>query len=170
VARLRFDKGTKSYYFPSNDRNQPYSYEYKSHKNTTAREVVKRLENKKERHTMGFRHSAMRPRFFRFEKQWYLELTPTYFFTQPDGMTQSRFHEGWLKRIKEFEKNGAVLGQVVMWEHILLAEDLFVPYPYLAFGPLLSFSSDRGIDDGAWTAAEDAGGVSTLTEDLFSFL
>jgi hypothetical protein len=170
VARLRFDRGTMSYYFPSNDRNQPYSYEYKSQKNTTTREVVKRLENKKERHTMGFRHSAVRTQFFRFGKEWYLELTPTYFFTQPDGMTQSRYHEDWLKRIKEFEKNSAVLGQVVMWEHLVLTEDLFAPYPFLAFGPLLSFSSDRGIDDSAWTASEESGSAPTFPDDLFSLL
>lgn len=170
AARLRFDRGTMSYYFPSNARNQPYSYEYKSQKNTTTREVVKRLENKKERHTMGFRHSAVRTQFHRFGKQWYVELTPTYFFTQPDGMTQSRFHEDWLKRIKEFEKNSAVLGQVVMWEHLLLEEDLFAPYPFLAFGPLLSFSSDRGIDDSAWTASEDSVSAPTMSDNLFSLL
>ena len=119
---------------------------------------------------MGFRHSAVRTQFFRFGKQWFLELTPTYFFTQPDGITQSRFHEDWLKRIKEFEKNSAVLGQAVMWEHLLLAEDLFAPYPYLAFGPLLSFTSDRGIDDGAWTASEDSSSAPTISDDLFSLL
>lgn len=170
VARLRFDRGTACYYFPSNGSSKPYAYSYQSQKNSTTREVVKRLENKKLGHTMGFRHSAVRTRFFRFGSQWYLELTPTYFFTQPDGLAQSRFHEDWLKRIKEFEKNSAVLGQVVMWEHLLRTDDMFAPYPYLGFGPLLSFSSDRGIDDSAWTASEDPDAEPVLSAELFELL
>lgn len=171
AGRVHRDKETGAYFFPSNTERTAYSFGYQGQKKTTAREVVKVLRNKKLNHVMGFRHSAMWGQFNRYDGQWHLEVTPTYVFTGPDGSSPSRFAGEWTSGIKRLEKNQSILGQLVMWEELLTAEgDLFVdPYPFLGFGKLLSFQTDRGIDDEAWTPPDEdiAGSAEDLPAGLF---
>ncbi|SOZ36216.1 DUF4365 domain-containing protein [Cupriavidus neocaledonicus] len=152
---LRFDKATKCFFFPPSESKTPYDYAYRGDKKATAREVFKELRNKQKKHLMGFRHSAMKAQFYRFGGDWYLEVTPTYFFTK-NGIEQSKWHEDWLKGIKELEKNGAIRGQLMMWADLLRnPPGLFDEgYPFLDFGPPASFGIDRGIDDNAWTSSD----------------
>jgi hypothetical protein len=152
---LRFDNTNYCYYFPPSPNKEPYNYSYRGDKKSTAREVFKERINKRKNHVMGYRHSAMKAKFFRFDDAWYLEVTPTYLFTS-NGYRQSKWHAEWLKGIKEFEKNLAVRGQLMMWADILLnPPDLFgESYPFLGFGAPLKFKSSHGIDDIAWTASD----------------
>lgn len=152
------DKETGAYFFPPNRERTAYSFGYHGQKKSTAREVVKVLRNKKLGHVMGFRHSAMWGQFNRYDGHWFLEVTPTYIFTGPDGTSPSRFAPEWNSGIKRLEKNNAVLGQLVMWEELLSAEgDFFVePYPFLGFGKLLAFQTDQGIDDASWIASDES--------------
>ena len=156
TGRVHRDKETGAYFFPSNRERTAYSFGYQGQKKSTAREVVKALRNKKLGHVMGFRHSAMWGQFNQYDGQWYLEVTPTYLFTGPDGTSPSRFAAEWNSGIKRLEKNNALVGQLVMWEELLTAEDFFVePYPFLAFGKLLTFQTDQGIDDASWIASDE---------------
>lgn len=158
IGHLRFDKTNGAFFFPANMENVPYAYGYRGQKKSTTRVVVRRLINKKEGHVMGFRHSAMSARFFRYERLWYLEVTPTYVFTQPNGVTSSQYHPKWLAGIKKLERNSAVLGQLVMWEELLAGSDdlLSEPYPFLGFGRTVNFQTAHGIDDDAWGASAHA--------------
>lgn len=155
-GRVRYDSPSKTYYFPSNATNTGYSFGYMADKRKADREVVKELRNKKLKHLMGFRHSAMWGRFARYDRKWYLEVTPTYYFTDPGGLKQSRLHPDWLSGIKRLELNEAVRGQLVMWENLLTTDDMFTPpYPHLSFDCLVQFDTDRGLDDAAWTANDE---------------
>jgi len=171
-ARIRHVEGT--YYFPSNEKNTSYSFGYHAGKKATTREVVKALINKREKHVMGFRHSAIWAQFARYDGQWYLEITPTYRFTDPGGINQSRLHPDWLTGIKRLEKNGSIRGQLVMWEELLVGEsDMFAQgYPFLGFARLLSFDIDRGVDDGAWAPHDEEHDESNheLVSQLFERL
>lgn len=160
-GRVRYDSSSKTYYFPSNAANTGYSFGYMADKRKADREVVKELRNKKLKHLMGFRHSAMWGRFARYDRKWYLEVTPTYYFTDPGGLKQSRLHPDWLSGIKRLELNEAVRGQLVMWEDLLTSDDLFTqPYPYLSFDRLVQFDTDRGLDDAAWTTNDERAGAA----------
>lgn len=174
VGHIRFDKALGLYYFPSNKKNQPYEFGYRSLKKATSREVVTELISKKEKHVMGYRHSAMFARFFQYDKKWYLEIMPSYLFTQPNGLTTSRFHSDWLTGIKKLERNSAILGQLVMWEELLSSSDdlLSEGSDLLEFGKLLSFQSEHGIADDAWTASVGAEATSSEpdTSGLFEWL
>jgi len=174
TSRIRRDRQTSTYYFPSKQELQKaedgktsvggMSRGYLGKKKATSREVVKALVNKKLGHVMGYRHAAMWAQFSRYNGQWHLEVTPTYRFTQPDGLKTSQYASEWLKGIKQLENNSALLGQLVMWEDILLNrnEDFFVePYTFLGFGRLLTFELDRGLEDTAWTANDDSSTPST---------
>jgi hypothetical protein len=154
---IRYDKDTQCFCFPPSESREPYDYTYRSAKNETTREVFKQLINKKRGHVMGYRHSAMKAQFLRLDDSWYLEVTPTYFFTK-NGFEQSKWHGDWLKTLKEFENNQAVRGQFLMWVDVLRTKaSLFSePYAYLGFAEPLEFSLDVGIDDNAWTSPDAA--------------
>lgn len=155
--RIRYDKESNAYFFPSNEDGSAALLGYRGQKKATAREVVKVLRNKKQGHVMGFRHSAMWAQFSRYGDAWFLEITPTYRFTGPDGIKPSKYAGDWSAGIKRLERNNAVLGQLGMWAEVLSpAADFFADsYPFLGFGELLTFRTDRGIDDAAWTAGDE---------------
>lgn len=90
--------------------------------------------------------------------QWFLEIVPDYHFTS-DGRQPLRFAESKRSGIKVLERNGTVLGQVVMWAELLRPDlgDLFSePDPHLGFGDLERFTLDVGVNEAAWTRNEDA--------------
>lgn len=120
-----------------------------------------------------YRHRAMKHQFMLFEHQWYVEVTPSYHFTQ-DGYKLSRFFEERLRGIKQIERQNKVhLRQVRLWEEVLRqthliprpalprqlslfgesdadTEEPVEPYPHLTFGPLEQFDVDWGVPESAW--------------------
>jgi hypothetical protein len=152
-----YDKSSSVYFFPAQEAGTPTVVSYQAQKRLTSREVVKVLVNKKKGHVMGHRHSAMTAQFARYGDCWYLEVSPTYHFTGPDAVKPSNYSAEWTTGIKRLERNNAVLGQLGMWAELLNPPaDLFAePYPYLSFGEPLTFQSERGLDDAAWTAGDE---------------
>ena len=99
-----------------------------------------------------YRHRAFRGQFYRFGNCWYLEITPTYHFTQ-DGYRLSRYYEERLSGIKLLERqNKGHLAQVRIWADLLKPKaNMFEePYAFLRFGKLRCFEVAFGIDDAAW--------------------
>ncbi len=105
---------------------------------------------------MYYRHSAFKGRFRRIEDAWYLEITPTYYFTR-NGTHRSKWHEEALKGIKRLERNPQVLGQVVMWaDYLSKTPELFsTPYPFLSFDWLQAFDFEAGVNDKVWLGREE---------------
>lgn len=104
-----------------------------------------------------YRHSAFHDRFHRFDGQWILEITPTYYFSS-DRYRLRPGYERFLKGIKKIEGHDAVRGQVTMWgAYLSPGADMFntEPYPFLGFGDLVTFEANRGIDDKQWDAMRE---------------
>ena len=127
-----------------------------------------------------YRHRAMKAQVVRFDKQWYVEITPTYHFTN-NGWRLSRYFEERLSGIKILERQNKVhLRQLRLWSEVLqqthlhpppapqtLQRSLFSepddspplpavePYPHLAFDPLAEFQTEFGVPETAWLPAED---------------
>lgn len=154
-VKLKFDKGTGCYFFPASSDLKPYSISYMSNKKVADREVFKVMSYKGK--VLGYRHSALVAHYVRHDSIWYLEVTPTYFFSY-NGHALSNRHSKWLKRIKEDEKNLAVRGQLVMWISILTdgGDLLNSEYPFLEFGQPPVFELNVGLSDDAWRAHETA--------------
>lgn len=166
------------YYFAATADLSPRVVPYRSVRDQAKRAVFQPYAYTKGERTgevSYYRHSAFYGQFRRYDGEWFLEITPTYFFTS-DGYRRHPFYESKLKGIKALEKNGTVLGQVVMWAALLRGRDeddegLFftVPYPHLRFGPLETFSLAVGIDDSAWLPNEEervAKSVKLTADDL----
>lgn len=155
---LWWRKDQKCYFFKPTDDLSTRSLSYKSIVNQTSRDVFRAYYKVGKMDEIAFyRHSAFKGYFQRYDGEWYLEITPTYYFTR-DGKTTDGFYEARLKKIKEIEDNPAVLGQIIMWAEYLSSQDkggLFgSPYPLLKFGELQTFEIEQGINDKAWLPRE----------------
>lgn len=149
---LRFNADDNIYYFKATSDLSPRIVRYQSLKQVTKRTVFEGYPSKKNPSKIAYyRHSAFRGYFQRFDDDWHLEITPTYYFTW-NGYKSDIFGEERLKGIKRLEKNPAVLGQTVMWaEYLKKPPDLFsTEYQFLKFGELLKYEVDFGINDEMW--------------------
>jgi Domain of unknown function (DUF4365) len=176
---LLWRKDQKCYFFKPTDDLSTRTLTYKSIFKETSRDVFRAYYKVGKMNEVAFyRHSAFKGAFQRYDGEWYLEITPTYCFTR-DGKIPDGFYEEKLKKIKEFEDNPAVLGQVIMWAEYLSRQDrsgLFdSQYPLLTFGGMQTFEMNYGIDDKAWLpreknkGAEGKGGEDLDSEEAWLF-
>ena len=108
---------------------------------TRGRVISKGYASKRNPEWMAFyRHSAFMGKFLLYDGKYYLEISPTYYFTH-NGYRISRFFEERLSGIKRLERNSDVFAQLLMWSLFLSKpEDMFsAKYAFLQFG--LTFSS-----------------------------
>jgi len=165
---IRFDKRKEYYFFLPTEDLTPFILSYKSLLQKTHRIVFQGYPKKKNPSEIAYRrHSAFFERFLRLDNKWYIEITPTYHFTW-NGFRRDHYGEDRLKRMKEIERNPAVLGQVIMWADYLKDKpNLFAkPYPFLTFGSLLSFDIEAGLDDKTWLAKAEKEEVEVSEMDL----
>ena len=152
--QIRFNAHQECYFFRATRDLQPRDYRYRALSVHTTRTVFRGYPTVEA--PSHYRHSAFKGWFRRFAETWFLEVTPTYYFSS-NGTDEDRFSAARLSGIKKLERNEAVLGQLVMWaEFLRRGADLFTPaYPFLAFDSLQTFECDAGIDDDAWLSQDD---------------
>jgi hypothetical protein len=159
---LVFKREQKAFCFPADPEKIERTYHYTSLKQRTSAEVVKKFE--KDGKLKYVRHHAFEPRFWRVGSLWLVSITPTFVFTW-DGFRPDRFASGRLAGKKQREFNPALLGQFVMWRHLLTGlgkrdEDaqLFELEPerehVLRFLSMDALDLPCGIPDDLWRATE----------------
>lgn len=166
---LAYSRDQHAFHFPAVPGSIERSYRYKSLKQWTAADVVKKYE--KDGILKYFRHHAFEPRFWRIGDQWFLSVSPTFVFTW-DGFRPDKFASGRLAGKKQREFNSALMGQFAMWQHLLTGAKqqddtttLFALEPeresILQFRPVGTLSLPRGVPDDLWRASEPetAGGA-----------
>lgn len=160
------------YYAPTEDLT-PRTVSTKSLIRTGSHTVFKGYYPNKEDKFRYYRHSAFRGEFERFEDKWFLEITPTYHYTN-DGHKVFPFYKDELSGIKREENNEAVFRQVLFWAEVLkvdkshfLAQE---KYPFLEFGDLLHGTFPYGVFDEVWKAKESASKKKFIeqSESLFT--
>ncbi|MBW4483628.1 MAG: DUF4365 domain-containing protein [Tildeniella torsiva UHER 1998/13D] len=155
---LKFSKSKNCLYFGSTPDLSNRKLAYKSVVKNTSRDVFKGHFNKTTGELKYYKHFAFRGYFKRFGESWYLEITPTYYFTC-NGYQRSRFFDENLMSIKRREYQSSVFGQVFMWADYLQEDSqmniLEPAYPFLKFGGLETFEIHHGINDDAWTSNEE---------------
>lgn len=164
-----YDKRLDIFYFKATRNLTPRRLSYPSLKQLADKTVFGPHESKTTAgHVAYYRHSAFRGMFRRFDDTWFLELTPTYYFSS-DGRQESRFAAERTSGIKRLERNRAVLGQLLMWTECLTqGPTLFRPgYSFLAFSCPERFHLDAGVDDADWLRHEDDDAhCAMMREDL----
>ena len=152
---VRYRRDRDCYLFACDLKNAPLEIRYQSLAKRSTVQVVHKYQrtNAEGEEFVWLRHLAFRSRFKRFDGQWYLEVTPTYVFTW-DGDRLYNFHEESLSRIKQIERNRAVLSGLLLWADYLGGDstDLFNEPNALRFGPPTTVELPVGIDDDGWSA------------------
>ena len=111
------------FYFRAIHKNTSRKYEYTSISNNTSARVVSVYPDKKNREGRNYvRHHAARFRFERLRDDWFVIMDPTFYFTR-DGFQPHRYSAALLSGKKRLERNAAVRGQVIMWQHLLISSE-----------------------------------------------
>jgi len=127
---LNWEKERKLLYFRALEKNIPRRFHYEASRNRTHADVVNVITSKKEEGRVDFvRHHAFAPRFELLDDQWFLIVTPTYYFTT-DGFTPHSYPQALLAGKKRMDNSASLRGQVIMWHRFLTqkeraASDLF---------------------------------------------
>jgi hypothetical protein len=166
---LAYDKDTRAFHFRPPDPLMPREYRYRSLKEMTSATVVQLYPDRKKPDRLNnVRHHAFAPRFERIGDEWYVSITPTFFFSE-NGSRPHRFASTLLAGKKRLDRNGSVRGQVLLWRHLLANNDagedqtpsLFdlVPQPtgpeqVLRFVPLEPLMMETAVPEDAWVTSD----------------
>lgn len=155
-----YARDDKVFFFAGKVEEEPRKYKYKNVKLSSTMTVVPHYVHEAKNGTkfIFLRHLAFDGRFRFLDRQWFLEIVPTYRFTT-NGRKKSWLHEYRLSGIKRLEGNRAVLSQVLVWSNMLCD----VPPPggptrHLSFEPVASFEVERTIADEELTSIDAADG------------
>jgi hypothetical protein len=156
---LNWEKERKLHYFRALEKNAPRRFHYGASRNKTHADVVNVITSKKEEGRVEFvRHHAFVPRFELLDDQWFLVVTPTYYFTI-DGFTPHSYPQALLAGKKRMDNSASLRGQVIMWHRFLThkeraASDLFgrtaEPEPCLRFEPLPQIALETRVPEDVW--------------------
>lgn len=154
---ILYSSEKKCYYVRATPDLSARTFAYQSLVNRSKKTVFRGYQSKNDPKRIAYyRHSAFEGQFRCLEGIWYLEITPTYYFTS-NGRSLYTYFEETLKGIKLLEHNPQVLSHVIMWaDYLSKPADLFTSRPrFLEFGHLMSFSLNSGIDEKSWLRHEE---------------
>lgn len=172
---LNWEKERKLLYFRALEKNFLRRFHYEASQKKTHADVVNVITSKKEEGRVEFvRHHAFAPRFELLDDQWFLVITPTYYFTT-DGFTPHSYPQALLAGKKRLDNSASLRGQVIMWHRLLTqkqkaADDLFERHtaqePCLQFEPPPQIALETRVPEDVWgepnKKAEDVSGQERL--------
>jgi uncharacterized protein DUF4365 len=173
-GQLSYLRKERLFHFRATEINKSRNYKYVANVNETSARVVSAYANKRNPKGQGYvRHHAASFRFERLADEWFLIVDPTFYFTQ-DGFQPHRFPGALLAGKKRLERNAAVRGQVMMWQHLLVESgkseaglfDTDKPEPVLAFEPLPLIQLSQAVPESSWTRT-DPRAKEMESRDLF---
>lgn len=175
AEHLIWEKERKLLYFRAFEKNVPRRFHYEATRNNTHADVVNVITSKKEEGQVAYvRHHAFSPRFEMLDDQWFMVVTPTYFFTT-DGFTPHSYPQALLAGKKRMDNSASLRGQVIMWHRFLTqkykdAGDLFAgdaePAPWLRFDPPPQISLETRVPEDVWGSQKKKSDESTEQERL----
>jgi len=140
-------------------------------KQKASREVYRRtMKTNKPDEVLKCRHLAFEAGFVRLGDDWYVRVTPEWFFSI-DGYRRSPFEADSVDWLKRRERNEHVFNHLRFIAYYLKhgrPSTLFSPqrpYPFLSFGHLLGADGAPHLDDGFWLMAEDDNAKRKLEDE-----
>jgi hypothetical protein len=160
-AQLSYLRKDRLFHFKATDVRKGRSYRYMANVNETSAKVVSVYSSKKKEGRGYVRHHAARLRFERLADEWFLVIDPDYYFTF-DGFQPHRYPEALLAGKKRLERNAAVRGQVMMWQHLLIDSgksevglfDAGKTAPFLQFERLPALQLSQAVPEDSWSRTD----------------
>lgn len=174
ASELSYLRRDRIFHFNAKGENSTRSYRYESNVKDASSKVVSYYPNKKKPDSPGFvRHHAAALRFERLGDEWFVVIDPTFYFTR-NGFQPHRYPEALLAGKKRLERNAAVRGQVIMWQHLLAASgsqerglfDQDAKEAFLCFERLPPISLSLAVPETSWTRT-DPRAKDMVSADLF---
>jgi len=164
------------FYFKATGVRKARNYRYMANINETSARVVSVYLSGKKGGRDYVRHHAARFRFERLADEWFIVVDPDYYFTY-DGLQQHRYPEALLAGKKRLERNAAVRGQVMMWQHLLVNTgsneshlfDKGGQIPSLQFEQLPILQLSQAVPEASWSRT-DPRSQDMEARDLFEGL
>ena len=162
------------FFFRATGENKSRSYKYAANVKEPSARVVSYYPNKKDPKRPGFvRHHAATFRFERLADEWFVVTDPTFYFTR-NGYQPHPYPEALLAGKKRLEKNAAIRGQVMMWQHLLVTSshapsglfDIDLPIPLLGFQRLPLLELSCAVPEDSWTRTDPR--AKDMQVDLFA--
>lgn len=162
ATQLSYLRQERLFHFKATGANKSRSYRYFANVKETPARVVSAYANKKSPGKQGYvRHHAARLRFERLADEWFVAVEPDFYFTR-DGFQPHPYPEALLAGKKRLERNAAIRGQVIMWQHLLIAcgkhdQGLFdadVPAPALQFERLPPLLLPQAVPEASWVRSD----------------
>jgi hypothetical protein len=171
-TQLWYLKDDRLFFFRARGVNKGRSYKYRAKVNETSAKVVSVYPNSKKPVRSYVRHHAASFRFELLADEWFVVVDPTFHFTR-DGYQPHRYPGALLAGKKRLERNAAVRGQVIMWQHLLVEsgkprEGLFDTdntEPILTFEALPLIQLSRAVPESSWIRTDPR--AKEMESDLF---
>lgn len=173
MSQLSFLRKDRLFHFRAVGSGKSRSYRYMSNINETSAKVVSAFPSKKKEGRGYVRHHAARLRFERLADEWFVVVDPDFYFTM-DGFQPHRYPEALLAGKKRLERNAAVRGQVMMWQHLLVESgrhevglfDAEKTAPLLQFERLPLIQLSQAVPESSWNRT-DPRAKEMEAQDLF---
>lgn len=173
ARELAYSRAERLFYFHASASNRSRSYRYAAAIKETSAKVVSASPGSRSDRDGFVRHHAATCRFERLGDEWFVVVDPTFFFTR-NGFVPHPHAEALLAGKKRLERNAAVRGQVIMWQHLLKASSspnrtLFEnesESPTLQFESLPMLQLERAVPESSWTRT-DPNAKDMESADLF---
>ena len=172
---LGWSKDRRLFYFRAMEANTPRAFHYESAKRKADADVVNVARNKEDDTRVEFvRHHAFVPRFEVLADQWYLVVTPSYFFTT-NGFIPHSHPDALLAGKKRLDNSASLRGQVIMWHRFLTsaerkANDLFAPEGQeedcLKFGEPPKITLPTRVPEDVWGTTKSKDDADSEQEEL----
>ncbi|MBV5263903.1 DUF4365 domain-containing protein [Pinisolibacter aquiterrae] len=173
MAHLSFLRKDRLFHFKALAIGKSRIYRYMSNVNETSAKVVSAYASKKKEGRGYVRHHAARLRFERLADEWFVVIDPDFYFTT-DGFQPHRYPEALLAGKKRLERNAAVRGQVMMWQHLLVGSGKYEAglfdtdelAPLLQFERLPVIQLSQAVPESSWNRT-DPRAKDMEAQDLF---
>ncbi|MGX1499844.1 hypothetical protein ACSSV1_004904 [Labrenzia sp. MBR-25] len=172
---LGWSKDRRLFYFRAQEANTPRTFYYESAKRKADAEVVNVARNKEDEKRVEFvRHHAFTPRFEVMADQWYLVISPTYYFTT-NGFIPHSYPDALLSGKKRLDNSASLRGQVIMWHRFLTnadkqTDDLFASKVAealcLKFGEPPKISLPTRVPEDVWGTPKQKEDVESDQEEM----
>ena len=126
-------------------------------KTATRTTFVRKYNRTQPDKVLSTRHFGFGVSFVTVEGDWYVSITPEWFFSYGDSYRRSFYGDKLISGLKRMEKNRTVFDQfrfLCAWLADLDTEDLFsedaVSSPQLTFGQILDMHGGRYLNEDLW--------------------
>jgi len=144
-------------FLPLDDSDNTRTENWVGQKKATRTVFERKFKRNEPEKVLSTRHFAFSLNFLTVADEWYVAITPDWFFSYGDSYRQSNFGDKLLSGLKRMEKNRSIFDQfrfLCSWLRDLDADDLFsenaATSPHITFGQILEFGGGRSLNEDLW--------------------